>query len=91
MVEIEYDAVKRAVILENRGLDFSDAGKVLTGPALTYQDVRRDYGEERWITVGLLNSRMVIVVWTPRGTKYRIVSMRKANVREQEKFAGRLG
>lgn len=90
-IELEYDPVKRLQTLEARGLDFADAAKILAGPALTYPDDRHDYGEERWITVGLLDGRMMIVVWTPRGEKYRIVSMRKANVREQEKFTGRLG
>ncbi len=90
-MEIEYDPAKRAQTLQQLGLDMEDAVKVLTGSALTYLDVRRDYGEERWITVGHLENRMVIVVWTQRGSAYRIISMRKANAHEQETFGDRLG
>jgi len=90
-MEIEFDPDKCRRNIELRGLDFRDAPAVLEGPALTYLDERFDYGEPRWITVGLLNQRMIIVVWTPCGEVYRIISMRKANEREQESYSGRLG
>ena len=89
-MEIEYDPEKRLRTLELRGLDFVDASVVLQGPALTFQDVRIDYGEARWITVGLLRGRMLGVTWTARGDAYRIISMRKANDKEQESYSGRL-
>ena len=38
---------------------------VLEGSVFTLPDERFDYPEERYITVGLLAGRMVIVVWTP--------------------------
>ena len=38
--------------------------------------------EERFFTVGLLDSRMVVIVWTPRNDARRIISMRYANERE---------
>jgi uncharacterized DUF497 family protein len=42
-----------------------------------------DYGETRYITIGFLDERMVVLVWTPRGDIHRIISMRKANDREK--------
>ncbi len=54
-------------------------------------DDRFDYGETRYITIGLLRGRMVVLVWTPRGAARHIISMRKANDREQARFAARLG
>jgi uncharacterized DUF497 family protein len=45
-----------------------------------------DYGETRLITVGYLDSRMVVCVWTPRDDGIRVISMRKANEREQAKY-----
>jgi uncharacterized DUF497 family protein len=42
-----------------------------------------DYEEDRFITVGWLEARLVVVVWTPRGEVRRIISMRKANDREK--------
>ena len=42
-------------------------------------------------TAGLLQGRMVVLVWTPRGTARRIISMRKANEREIERLGPTLG
>ena len=85
-MHIEYDEAKRAVTLEQRGLDFADAGAVLAGANITFPDLRHSYGEERFNTVGLLHGRMVVVTWTPRGAARRIISMRKANEREQTRY-----
>jgi uncharacterized DUF497 family protein len=90
-VRIIYDPAKREWTLRVRGLDFSDAPEVFAGPALTLPDLRGDYGEDRYITYGRLRGRMVALVWTPRGNERRIISMRKANVREQTRLGQRLG
>ena len=82
-MKVEFDAAKRAVTLEQRGLDMARAGEVLDGATLTIEDDRMDYGETRYITIGFLNERMVVLVWTPRGDVHRIISMRKANDREK--------
>jgi uncharacterized DUF497 family protein len=58
---------------------------------VTTGDSRLNYGERRWVTVGYLDGRVVVVVWTPRGQARRIISMRKANEREIAKFARDLG
>lgn len=80
---IEFDSAKRLATLEARGLDMADAGQVFSGEILTVQDVRKDYGETRFITIGHLAGRMVLLAWTPRGDARRIISMRKANAKEQ--------
>ena len=66
------------------------ADEIFVGNIVTIEDDRMDYGEKRFITVGLLDARMVILVWTPRGSARRIVSMRKANEREQKTYQARL-
>jgi uncharacterized DUF497 family protein len=58
---------------------------------LTRQDLREDYGEDRYQTIGFLRGRMVMVVWTPRGEETHIISMRKANAREQARLGQRFG
>ena len=85
-MQISYDPAKRDETLAHRGLDMADAGTVLYGPTLTVEDDRFDYGEPRFITIGLLNARMVVVAWTPRGETHRIISMRKANDREITRY-----
>lgn len=87
---IEFDPDKRQLTLDQRGLDMAQAGEVLDGTTLTIVDDRKDYGEPRFITVGRLDGRMVVVVWTPRGAARRIISMRKANDREQALYGPRL-
>lgn len=90
-MEIAYDPVKRQRTLAERGLDFEDARIVFQGETLTAEDVRHDYGEVRLVTVGHLRGRMVIVIWTQRGDGRHVISMRKANEREQARYRQRLG
>lgn len=76
LMEISFDPAKRDATLEARGLDFADAGEVFAGPTLTQRDDRKDYGEDRFQTYGLLAGRVVMIVWTPRGAARRVISMR---------------
>jgi uncharacterized DUF497 family protein len=89
-VKIEFDAVKRDKTLEERGLDFADAPKVFRGRHNIVPDDRKDCGERRFITIGWLDGRMVVLVWTPTGAGRRVISMRKANAREQKAYADEL-
>lgn len=90
-MRIAFDTVKRDITLAERGLDFADATSVFAGVTITIRDERFEYGEERFQTYGLLNDRMVMVVWTARGDARHVMSMRKCNEREQAKFGEQLG
>lgn len=90
-MEISFDAEKRRQTLEERGLDFADAGEVFTGLTYTIIDARKDYGETRLLTFGLFRGRLVSLAWTPRGETRRIISMRYANDREKRRFEKLLG
>ncbi len=90
-MDIEYDPAKRDLTFDERGLDMARAAEVFADPHLTFPDIRFEYGEERFIMIGLLDERMVILAWTPRGEACRIISMRKANEREKERYRHRLG
>ena len=85
-MQIEYDPAKRDATLLHRGLDMADCAEVFRGVLVTVEDVRQDYGETRFTTVGFLQNRMVVVIWTRRGPIRRIISLRKANAREQAQF-----
>ena len=54
---------------------------------MTFTDERIDYGEQRFNTVGLLDGRMIVMTRTQRGNVRSIISMRKANEREQARFS----
>lgn len=89
-MKITYDNAKRALTLSNRGLDMAETVRVFANPLLTIPDDRKHYGEDRFMTVGYLSDRMVVVIWTKRGDSRRIISLRKANEREQEAYRPRL-
>jgi hypothetical protein len=76
---IRCDPLKRLRALEQRGLGFLDAERVFSGPTLEFEDRRRDYGEIRTVWLGLLEVRMVVIIYTQRSFFRQIISMRKAN------------
>jgi uncharacterized DUF497 family protein len=82
-VDLEFNQDKRDKTLQERSLDFARAVEVFAGEHFTGQDARMNYEEDRFITVGWLDARLVVLVWTPRGEVRRIISMRKANDREK--------
>ena len=61
------------------------------GATLTVEDDRQVYGEYRFITIGSLDERMATLVWTLRNDRYWIISVRRANEREQALYGPRLG
>ncbi len=85
-MRVTYDPEKRERTLRERGLDFEDAAIVFAGVTLEVEDTRRDYGEDRIICFGLLEGRLVVVGYTPRGADRHVFSMRKANDREQARI-----
>jgi len=88
----EWDKAKPRSNFAKHGLAFEDAEQVFAGPCVTFEDDRFDYGEERLIALGLLAGRVVIIAHAPRGDDItRIISMRKANRREQKIYQERLG
>ena len=82
-MELEWDEAKRENNLRKHGLDFRDAAQVLEGYTLELEDDREDYGEFRYLAVGLLKFTVVVLVYTPRENIYRIISMRKADSDEE--------
>jgi hypothetical protein len=85
-LKLTWDEAKRRATLNERGIDFADARELFAGLHFTAADRRRDYGEDRFISAGLVGGRLCIVVWTRRENARRIISMRKGNAREQKSF-----
>jgi uncharacterized DUF497 family protein len=88
--KIEYDDAKREKTLAERGLDFRRVGEVFDGWCLTRPDDRKDYGEVRQISIGRLEDKIVVMVWTQRADAVRVISMRLARWDEREVYE-RLG
>ena len=87
---ITFDPPKREKTLAGRGVDVIDAEIVFRDPSYSVEDRRHEYGEVRIMTIGRIAGRMVIVIRTPRGPDRHIISLRKANGREQSRDAGDL-
>jgi uncharacterized DUF497 family protein len=86
-VNFEWDEQKRKSNIHKHGYDFRDAWKVFQLPMLVALDDREDYGEDRWIGVGVLNTRVVVVVFTERDEDtIRIISMMKATNYERSRY-----
>ena len=86
-VYFEWDIQKNKLNINKHGLDFADAPEVFLGPLLTNLDTRQDYGEDRWIGIGYLRRRVVVIVFTEsEEDTIRILSMRKATNNERIKF-----
>ena len=86
-MELEWDEFKRRDALKKHGVDFADVALVDFGSAMTIADNRRDYGEPRWVTYGMISGRLHVVCWTGRNDRMRIISFRRANDREQKIYA----
>jgi hypothetical protein len=83
----EWDEEKNRENLLKHGLDFTDAWEIFNAPMLIVLDDRQDYGEDRWIGMGLLRNRVVVVVYTERGEDtIRIISLRKALSHERKRY-----
>jgi uncharacterized protein len=83
-MKFEWDDHKNELNIEKHGFDFADAYRVFDWPMLVDFDDRNDYGEDRWIGIGLLNGRVVVIVFTePDQNTTRIISLRKAILYER--------
>ena len=85
-MRITFDPAKREATLRQRGLDFAEATEVFGDARAELPDLRFDYPEPRTVSFGYLRNRLVAVVRTPVEDGRRVISMRKANDREQRRY-----
>lgn len=69
-----------------RGLSLDLAEQLDWATALIWEDRRKDYGERRYCVLGFIEDRLHSVVFTPRNGKPRVISLRKANKREVNRY-----
>ncbi len=79
---IAWDERKRRLNREKHGVDFAEIDGFGWDTAHVIPDERRQYGEARWIALGLIGSRVHVAVYTRRGDALRLIGLRKANQRE---------
>jgi uncharacterized protein len=91
-MKFEWDGRKDNVNLRKHGFDLADAVPMFDGPMLVQPDTREDYGESRWVGIGITNGRTALVVFSDGGNDcIRIISLRKANRHERKLFEETIG
>ncbi len=85
-MKFEWDESKRLSNIRKHGIDFSDVPAIFDGSIVTVEDERFDYGEQRFVTFGLLQGHVVAVVHTESYDYIRIISTRKATKNEQKTY-----
>jgi uncharacterized DUF497 family protein len=88
--EFEWDPVKAAENLEKHKVSFETAIHIFAGPIIEGLDDREDYGEDRFITLGAVDNRVLVVVYTWRDGRRRIISARKATRDERQEYGAAL-
>lgn len=81
-MSISYDPIKNARNIAIRGVSFERVRDFDWSIAWVVEDKRRDYGERRFQALGMIETRLFMLVFTPREGKVHVISLRKANTRE---------
>lgn len=85
-MEFSWSEAKRALNLQEHGLDFVDAPSVFEGLTYTFEDDRFSYGEQRFVSLGLLAGIPVSIAHTENDHEIRVISFRKATTREAKTY-----
>ncbi len=85
-MQLSFDPAKNERNLEERGLAFNLVSELDWAKAVIDEDTRKNYGERRFRVLGCISERLYAVVFTPRADKLHIISLRKANSREVERY-----
>ena len=91
-MKFEWDDDKNDKNIQKHGIDFKDVVEMFEHPMLTHLDTRQDYGEDRWIGIGLLKHIVAVTVfleWEDEET-IRIISARKATRHESKEYNKRI-
>ena len=84
---LEFDKAKSARNVRERGIGFERFGDIDVDAAVTMEDRRRSYGEQRLRVLAYIDGRLHAAVITPRGERIRVISLRRANKREERTYA----
>ncbi len=80
----QWDETKRENNLRQHHVDFTMIERFNWNKAFTREDTRIDYGETRYVSIAPIDGRLFVAVWTMRDAARRLISLRKANDREEK-------
>ena len=82
-LRFEWDPGKDAANVAKHDVDFATAARAFSAPMLRRPDDRRDYGEKRWIALAVIDGIVIVIVYTVRSERIRVISARKASRNEK--------
>ena len=85
-MEIEFNPAKNQANLAKHGVDMALAEKFEFETAIIGIDDREDYAETRYTAIGYITGRLHVLIFAMRGSVLRVISLRKANRREQQSY-----
>ena len=85
-MDITYDPNKDRSNRDKHGVSLEEAANIEWDTALEKLDDRNDYGEDRYQALGFIGDRLYCVVYVDREEGRRIISLRKANLREYKEY-----
>ena len=84
-MKYEWDEVKNRLNIRNYGIDFMDVPSMFQHPMVMFLDQRKNYGEDRWIGIGILKTILTVIVFAePDDETVRIIFARKATKHEEQ-------
>jgi len=91
-MNFEWDEAKNKLNIRKHGIDFADIVEIFNHPMLTRLDTRHDYGEDRWIGIGICKNIVAVTVYLEWETEetIRIISARKATSHESKEYYKRI-
>jgi len=88
-MDFEWDENKRRGNLNKHGVDLLEAALIFEGDYTSRVDDRRDYGEERLISIGMANGKCFVVVHTQRDERIRLISAWRGGRDERKIYEAR--
>lgn len=85
-MDFEWDEEKRRANFAKHGIDLLDAAFLFEGEVLRQRDDRQDYGEERYIAIGMVGEECLVAVYTVRESRIRLISVRRGGRRDRKKY-----
>jgi uncharacterized protein len=86
-MQFEWDEAKNLENIRKHKIDFADVWEMFESSMLIEPDDHFNYGEDRWFGIGFLGNGVAVVVWTERREDViRVISARRANRHEQQRF-----
>ena len=85
-MQFEWDEAKNRANVDKHGIDFETAARIFDGLAFTLPDRRRNYGEERYIGIGRVEAAVIVVDYTERRGRLRLISARPASRKERQSY-----